>query len=72
MKIANTFEEKTMYSLPKEVIENEYIQKFADKLMGLSNRLNEVDNSDVFDDAFDIKEDYLPAIQEFILNITGL
>lgn len=40
-------------------------------MMGLSNRLNEIEDDDLFDNALDIKEDYLPAIQEFIMNITG-
>ena len=72
MKIATTFEEKEDRNLPLEVTKNEYLNKFADKLMSLSNRLNEIEDDDDFRDDLDIKEDYLPAIQEFIMNITGL
>lgn len=72
MKIATKFEEKEDKNLPLEVTKNEYLNKFADKLMSLSNRLNEIEDDDDFRDDLDIKEDYLPAIQEFIMNITGL
>lgn len=72
MKIATTFEEKEDRNLPLEVTKNEYLNKFAYKLMSLSNRLNEIEDDDDFRDDLDIKEDYLPAIQEFIMNITGL
>lgn len=72
MKIATTFEEKEDRNLPLEVTKNEYLNKFADKMMNLSNRLNEIEDDDDFRDDLDIKEDYLPAIQEFIMNITGL
>jgi hypothetical protein len=41
-------------------------------MMHLSNRLNQADDNDDFADDIDIKRDYLPAIQEFILNINGL
>ena len=72
MKVATTFEEKEDRNLPLEVTKNEYLNKFADKMMNLSNRLNEIEDDDDFRDDIDIKEDYLPAIQEFIMNITGL
>lgn len=72
MKIATKFEEKEDRNLPLEVTKNEYLNKFADKMMYLSNRLNEIEDDDDFRDDLDIKEDYLPAIQEFIMNITGL
>lgn len=72
IKIAKKFEEVTEYSLPLTVSSNEYIQQFADKMMVLSNRLNEIDDDDDFDDALDIKQEFLPAIREFILNTTGL
>jgi len=72
MKVATTFEEKEDRNLPLEVTKNEYLNKFADKMMNLSNRLNEIEDDDDFRDDLDIKEDYLPAIQEFIMNITGL
>jgi len=72
MKVAEKFKDKEHYELPEEVTKNEYLNKFADKMMNLSNRLNEIEDDDDLDDALDIKEDYLPAIQEFILNITGL
>ena len=72
MKVATKFEEKEDRNLPVEVTKNEYINKFADKMMLLSNRLNEIEDNDDFADDLDIKEDYLPAIQEFILNINGL
>lgn len=72
MKVATKFEEKEDRNLPLEVTKNEYLNKFADKMMNLSNRLNEIEDDDDFRDDLDIKEDYLPAIQEFIMNITGL
>ena len=72
MKVATTFEEKEDRNLPLEITKNEYLNKFADKMMNLSNRLNEIEDDDDFRDDIDIKEDYLPAIQEFIMNITGL
>ena len=72
MKVATTFEEKEDRNLPLEVTKNEYLNKFADKMMNLSNRLNEIEDDDDFRDDLDIKEDYLPAVQEFIMNITGL
>ena len=70
--IASRFEEVREYELPIEVWQDHYLQKFANKMMNLSNRLNEIDDDDIFNDAVDIKEDYLPAIREFILNLTGL
>ena len=72
MKVATKFEEKEYKNLPLEVTKNEYLNEFADKMMNLSNRLNEIEDDDYFRDDLDIKEDYLPAIQEFILNINGL
>lgn len=72
MKVATKFEEKEDRNLPLEVTKNEYLNKFADKMMNLSNRLNEIEDDDDFADDLDIKEDYLPAIQEFIMNINGL
>ena len=72
MRAATTFEEKEDRNLPLEVTKNEYLNKFADKMMNLSNRLNEIEDDDDFRDDLDIKEDYLPAVQEFIMNITGL
>jgi hypothetical protein len=72
MKVAETFEQKEIKNLPKEVYANEYLNKFADKMMHLSNRLNQADDNDDFADDIDIKRDYLPAIQEFISNINGL
>lgn len=72
MKIAENFDEITLHDLPSEIIKNKYLSLFADKLMHLSNRLNEIDEEDEFTDDLDIKEDYLPAIREFIANITGL
>lgn len=72
MKVATKFEEKEDRNLPLEVTKNEYLNKFADKMIHLSNRLNEIQDDDDFADDLDIKEDYLPAIQEFIMNITGL
>ena len=72
MKVANKFEEKEDRKLPLEITKNEYLNKFADKMMHLSNRLNEIKDDDDFRDDLDIKEGYLPAIQEFIMNITGL
>lgn len=72
MKIAKTFDEKEYKNLSSEIMNNHYLQQFAEKMMELSNRLNEIEDDDVLRDDIDIKEDYLPAIQEFIMNITGL
>jgi len=72
MRVAKTFEEVEDKKIPQEIFKNEYLNKFANKMMELSNRLNEIDDNDVFADDLDIKKDYLPAIREFILNITGL
>jgi len=54
MKIAEKFEDKEYKGLSVEISKNEYLNSFADKLMNLSNRLNEID--DDFDDELDIKE----------------
>lgn len=74
MEIANDFSKVKDYNLSKEIKENEYIKKFADRMMDLSNRLNEVedDPDKEWRDDEDIYENYLPCIREFILNITGL
>jgi len=72
MRVATKVEEKEDKNLPIEVTSNEYLNKFADKMMRLSNRLNEIEDDDEFADDVDIKKDYLPSIQEFIMNITGL
>lgn len=71
MKIANRMEEIEPKELTKEVRECEYIRVFVSKMMSLSNRLNEIDDDDEFNDALDIKENYLPAIQEFIFSVEG-
>ena len=52
------------------IVSNEYLNEFANTMMDLSNRLNEID--DEFDNAYDIKDNYLPLIQKFIFKITGL
>lgn len=70
IKVATKFSEKLNHSLPEEITKDEYLNAFADKMMHLSNRLNEVNHA--WDDAADIRDDYMPAIQEFILNINGL
>jgi len=72
MKIAKTFDEKEYKDLSSEIMNNQYLQQFVEKMMELSNRLNEIEDDDVLRDDIDIKDDYLPAIQEFIMNITGL
>jgi len=72
MKIAKTFDEKEYKNLSSEIMNNHYLQQFAEKMMELSNRLHEIEDDDVLRDDIDIKDDYLPAIQEFIMNITGL
>ncbi len=59
-------EEKTYYG------KDEFIQNFAQDMMNLSNRLNEVEDDDTFRDEIDIKEDYLPKIRQFIATTTGL
>lgn len=71
IKIAESFNDVSEHNLSPEILGNEYINKFATKMMKLSNRLNEIEDDELRDD-FDIKEDYLPALREFILNITGL
>ena len=66
-KVAETFDEIEIRQLPESVVHDPYINAFAEKLMHLSNRLNEAGRDD-----WDIAADYLPAIREFIANITGL
>ena len=68
MKVAQTFDEVEEKKLDLNIIAAPYINAFAQKMMEFSNDLNENEwlNTD------DIKEEYLPAIREFILNITGL
>jgi len=68
MKVAQTFDEVEEKKLDLNIIADPYINTFAQKMMEFSNDLNENEwlNTD------DIKEEYLPAIREFILNITGL
>jgi hypothetical protein len=56
----------------KYYTDDKYLNEFAQKLMNLSNRLNEVEDDDVFRDDLDIKTDYLPDIREFIFRVTGL
>lgn len=73
IKIATNFNEIEEYNLPEEVLSNPYLQQFANQMMRLSNRLNEIEECEegyIESDDLDIKEDYLPAIREFILNIT--
>jgi hypothetical protein len=52
--------------------QSKYLNDFAQKLMNLSNRLNEIEDDDYLRDDIDIKEDYLPDIREFIFKVTGL
>ena len=46
-----------------------YLNNFANKMKLLNNRLHEIDDDDLFDDALDIKEEYLGDIQAFIETI---
>ena len=72
IKIATNFDEIQEHELSKGIMDNPYLQQFANKMMELSNRLNEIEDveqGDLESDDYDIKEDYLPAIREFILNI---
>jgi hypothetical protein len=72
IKIATNFDEIQEHELSKVIIDNPYLQQFANKMMELSNRLNEIEDVEegyIESDDYDIKEDYLPAIREFILNI---
>jgi len=52
--------------------QSKYLNDFAQKLMDLSNRLNEIEDDDYLRDDIDIKEDYLSDIREFIFKVTGL
>jgi ATP-dependent helicase/DNAse subunit B len=76
IKIAKTFDEIQQHNLSKVILENSYLQQFANKMMELSNRLNEIeqleDEGYIEPDDYDIKEDYLPAIREFIVNIANM
>ena len=58
----------------KYYTDDKYLNEFAQKLMNLSNRLNEVEDEDddVFRDDLDIDTDYLPDIRGFIFRFTGL
>ena len=54
---------------------DKFIQKFANKMMLLSNRLNEIEDVEegyIESDDYDIKEDYLPDIRDFIYKTTGM
>lgn len=44
MKVAGTFDEVEDKNLPPEITRNPYLNKFTEKLMDLSNRLNEIDD----------------------------
>ena len=68
MKVAQTFDEVEEKKLDFNIKADPYINAFAQKMMEFSNDLNENE----WLDTDDIKEEYLPAIREFILNITGL
>ena len=68
MKIAKNFDQIEEKQLDFIIIADPYINAFAQRMMELSDDLNEDDSLDVDD----IKEKYLPAIREFIFNITGL
>jgi len=76
IKIAETFDDIQEHNLSKEILENPYLQQFANKMMELSNRLNEIeeleDEGYIEPDDYDIREDYLPAIREFIINIANM
>ena len=54
---------------------DKFIQKFANKMMLLSNRLNEIEDVEegyIESDDYDIKEDYLPDIRDFIYKMAGM
>ena len=54
---------------------DKFIQKFANKMMNLSNRLNEIEDVEegyIESVDFDIKQDYLPIIRDFIYQTTGM
>ena len=54
---------------------DKFIQKFANKMMLLSNRLNEIEDVEegyIESDDYDIKEDYLPDIRDFIYKTAGM
>ena len=54
---------------------DKFIQKFANKMMLLSNRLNEIEDVEegyIESDDYDIKEDYLPDIRDFIYKTVGM
>ncbi len=75
IKTAKSFEEIDDSMLSEAITNDEYIKKFANTLMHLSNELAEVLDSkkdDEFDDRIETAEEYLPSIREFILKTTGL
>jgi len=75
IKIAKTFDEIQEHNISKVILENSYLQQFANKMMELSNRLNEIEEVEIGciePDDYDIREDYLPAIREFIVNIANM
>ena len=54
---------------------DKFIQKFANKMMLLSNRLNEIEDLEegyIESDDYDIKEDYLIDIRDFIYKTAGM
>lgn len=70
IKIARKFREVETYQFDvKEFHHNPYLEEFVEQMKRLSNRLNEIE--DDFDDAWDIKEDFHPAIQQFIFTVEG-
>lgn len=67
IKIARKFGEIETYQFDvKEFHHNPYIQLFVEEMKLLSNRLNEMEE---IDDDFGIKEDFHPAIQQFIFTV---
>lgn len=71
-QIINELEEEFPEALTKEIYDNPYLKNFTDKMMLLSNRLNEIGYNDTIDDVLDIKEDFLPFIRDFIYRMNGL
>ena len=70
IKIAKKFGEIETYQFDVDEFHlNPYLYEFVEQMKLLSNRLHEVEEQ--FDDAEDIKEDFHPAIQQFIFTVEG-
>lgn len=67
MKVAKNWDDVETGKTTPEVINDPYIKAFADMLMDLSNDANDEHCNSRW-----VLNEYMPAIREFIANVTGL